>query len=498
MTKFSKCGTHGREVALNEQVPEETALTAKQDQETDAIRNALALRQGGASLDEIEAALAITIPRRTLMRRLAAMAGQGIITKSGSSRAARYHLIRSERDEPRSPEPRAAQSDMFVPLSKAGGEISRAIAKRSELRKPVGYNRDFLDSYRPNRSSYLTSPEKKHLASLGRTNSGEQAAGTYAQQILNRLMIDLSWNSSRLEGNTYSLLETQRLIELGEAAEGKGTKDAQMILNHKAAIEFLVQSVDQVGFNRRTILNLHALLADNLLEDPTAPGRLRQEAVGISGSVFLPLEVPQLIEECFDTVLATAAAITDPFEQAFFIMVQLPYLQPFIDVNKRVSRLAANIPLIRANLAPLSFVSVPDATYTQGMLGVYELNRVDLLKDVFLWAYERSAARYAALLQSLGQPDPFRFRYRTQLKDVIAEIIKQVMDQKAAAAYLPQWAADHVAAPDQTRFVAEAENELLGLHEGNFARYQVRPSEFEAWRQSWERKTSGTAKSKKS
>lgn len=115
------------------------------------------------------------------------------------------------------------------------------------------------------------------------------------------------------------------------------------------------KSADQIGFNRRTILNLHALLADNLLEDPTAPGGLRHEGVGISGSVFHPLEVPQLLEECFDEILEKAAAVTDPFEQAFFMMVQLPYLQPFIDVNKRVSRLAANIPLIRRNLAPLSF-----------------------------------------------------------------------------------------------------------------------------------------------
>ncbi len=448
----------------------------------------MALQRGGASLEEVEAALEVEIPRRTLLRRLASMVEQGLIEKSGASRAARYHVACAAPVARSGTPARATQPDMFVPLSKAGGEISRLVIRRPELRKPVGYNRSFLDGYRPNRTSYLTAAEKKHLAALGRTAGEAQAAGTYAQQILNRLMIDLSWNSSRLEGNTYSLLETQRLIELGEAAEGKGAKDAQMILNHKAAIEFLVQSVDQVGFNRRTVLNLHALLADNLLEDPTAPGRLRREGVGISGSVFHPLEVPQLIEECFDSVLATAAAIADPFEQAFFVMVQLPYLQPFIDVNKRVSRLAANIPLIRANLAPLSFVSVPDATYTQGMLGVYELNRVDLLKDVFLWAYERSSARYAALRQSLGQPDPFRFRHRLQLKQVVADVIKAAMDQKTAAAHIAAWVKDNIAGDDRARFVEEAESELLGLHEGNFARYQVRPSEFDAWRKVWERK----------
>jgi hypothetical protein len=453
--------------------------------------------QCAASLEDIAASLATDIPRRTLMRRLASMIEQGLVTKSGASRSARYQLGEVHQAAHGKSSPQTAQPDLIVPLSKAGAEISRLIVRRPELRKPVGYNRSFLDGYRPNQSSYLTAAEKTHLAALGRTAGDDQAAGTYAQQILNRLLIDLSWNSSRLEGNTYSLLDTQRLIELGEAAEGKGTRDAQMILNHKAAIEFLVQAADQIGFDRRTILNLHALLADNLLEDPTAPGRLRREAVGIGGSVFHPLEVPQLIDECFDAVLATAAAIADPFEQAFFVMVQLPYLQPFIDVNKRVSRLAANIPLIRANLAPLSFVSVPDATYTQGILGVYELNRIDLLKDVFLWAYERSSARYAALRQSLGQPDPFRFRHRVGLKSVVAEIIQAAMDQKAAGQHIAAWAADHIELNDRTRFIEEAENELLGLHEGNFARYQVRPSEFDAWRKIWDRKTLQTETKKR-
>jgi Fic family protein len=138
-----------------------------------------------------------------------------------------------------------------------------------------------------------------------------------------------------------------------------------MILNHKDAIEFLVTNAEDIGFNRYTILNLHGLLANNLLADPTAVGRLRHIAVGIEGSVFHPLEVPAQIEESFDQLLASASVIRDPFEQAFFMMVQLPYLQPFDDVNKRVSRLAANIPLIQANLAPLSFADVPNDLYAR-------------------------------------------------------------------------------------------------------------------------------------
>ena len=142
-----------------------------------------------------------------------------------------------------------------------------------------------------------------------------------------------------------------------------------MIVNHKDAIEFLVSEAEDIGFNRYTILNLHGILAENLLPDPAAPGRLRHMGVGIGKSTFHPLELPQLIEECFNQVLATAAAIEDPFEQALFVMVQLPYLQPFDDVNKRVSRLSANIPFIKRNLSPLSFIDVPRALYTDAILG---------------------------------------------------------------------------------------------------------------------------------
>jgi len=106
-------------------------------------------------------------------------------------------------------------------------------------------------------------------------------------------------------------------------------------------------------------------------------------------------------------------------EQAFFVMVQLPYLQPFDDVNQRVSHLAANIPFIKANLSPLSFTDVARAIYTEAVLGIYELNKIDLLKDVFIWAYERSAARYAAVRQSLGEPDPLRLKHRAALRQIV-------------------------------------------------------------------------------
>src|ERR1700733_3899948 len=348
----------------------------------------------GATAQEIGRELPGSIPHRTLQYRLNYLSKNKRLAKEGKGPSAKYRIPPDENRQAVSPKIEG-EAEPAIPLSKYGAKIQSLIRQPLEARKPAGYNRQFLDSYRPNVTTYLSSKEQRHLREVGQAKIAEhQPAGTYAKQILNRLLIDLSWNSSRLEGNTYSLLDTKRLIDFGEEAEGKDRLEAQMIINHKDAIEFLVGAADEIGFNRYTILNVHALLANNLLADPTAAGRLRHIPIGIEKSVYHPLEVPQLIEECFQQMLQTAAAINDPFEQSFFVMVQLPYLQPFDDVNKRVSRLAANIPFIKGNLSPLSFTEIPRPVYTEAILGVYELNAIDLLKDVFIWAYERSAARY--------------------------------------------------------------------------------------------------------
>jgi hypothetical protein len=328
------------------------------EDEFDAVLEAVARFPGGAALEDIGGVMAFTLPRRTLQRRLSLLVEQGRLTLEGRGRGSRYG-IPAKAGEVRPSSGKATAKgyapavESYIPVSAEGEAVKQAIRAPIQQRRPVGYNRAFLDDYRPNASFYLTPDIRQHLLELGGSPGGERPAGTYARQIYHRLLIDLSWNSSRLEGNTYSLLETERLLELGEAAEGKDALDAQMILNHKAAIELLVEQAEEVDFNRYTLLNLHALLSDNLLADPQACGRLRAIAVGIDGTVYHPLEVPQLIDECFQQILDTATAITDPFEQAFFAMVHLPYLQPFEDVNKRVSRLAANLSLIRHNLCPL-------------------------------------------------------------------------------------------------------------------------------------------------
>ena len=452
------------------------------DEELSAVFEAVAGFSEAVSFEKISGHLPQDISRRTLQRRLASLVKAGRLVAL-STRGGRRYRSASEGLSVRE-DPHSSNRDE-IPLSPAGSEIRRSINRPLSARKPVGYQSSFLHSYRPNVSAYLAPTLRRKLAEMGATTGEPLPAGTYFRRVMDRLLIDLSWNSSRLEGNTYSLLETQRLLELGESAEGKKADEAQMILNHKSAIELLVDQVDAIGFNRYTLCNLHAHLADNLLPDPAACGRLRTRAVGITGTVFHPLEVPQAIEDGFEQILATATAIDDAFEQAFFVMVHIPYLQPFDDVNKRVSRLAANIPLLQRNLSPLSFVDVPQRDYVNGLLGIYELNRVDYLRDVFVWAYERSCARYSAVRQSLGEPDAFRLRHRQLLIDVVGAVVREGMDKKSAVPFIRHRSESLPSSEDRARFVTMAETELSSLHEGNYARYKVRPSEFAAWARAW-------------
>ena len=457
------------------------------EQELEAILAIVADQPDGVQVRVIRDGLEFDLPPRMLQRRLALLVEQKRLVAEGRGKGRRYRLpvISGEAHLVSGGAKLEAPGEVYVQVSPEGEAIKQAVRESIQNRSPVGYNRTFLDGYRPNETFYLPLETRQRLLDMGRSPDGQRPAGTYARKIYSRLLIDLSWNSSRLEGNTYSLLETERLLQLGEAAEGKDALEAQMILNHKSAIELLVEQAEEVGFNRYTILNLHALLSDNLLTDPQACGRLRTIAVGIGGTVYHPLEVPQLINECFQEVLETAAAISDPFEQAFFAMVHLAYLQPFEDVNKRVSRLASNIPLIRENLCPLSFVDVPERAYIDGVLGVYELNRIELLRDVFVWAYQRSCARYSAVRQSLGEPDPFRLRYRTLVAEIVAEIVRGNRDKKAATAFIKQRALEDVPQEDQARLIEVVETEVMSLHEGNIARYRLRPAEYQIWLERW-------------
>src|ERR1700722_11636832 len=212
------------------------------------VRTLLEEHPKGLTLADIENSLRNVVSRRSLQRRLDQWTRAQAIRAVGIRRGRRY-FYRSAIPEAAVIAPptgtlnvqgRPPDVRQGIPISNTGQEIQAFVRKPLTDRPPVGYKREFLESYVPNETAYLPEVLKHHLHELGRTPDSERPAGTYAREILNRLLIDLSWSSSRLEGKPYSLLDTRELIERGTAAEGKDAKETQMILNHKAAIEFLV------------------------------------------------------------------------------------------------------------------------------------------------------------------------------------------------------------------------------------------------------------------
>jgi len=417
--------------------------------------------------------------RRTAQRLIAKLIESGQVTALGEGRARRYFSVAVQLGT----STEAARVDTFpsfIPLSADSQDILAYIDQPPEARKPVGYQRDFLDVYRPNETWYLSESLRRQLHKMGRTADVNAPAGTYSRAILNRLLIDLSWASSHLEGNTYSRLDTRELIEHGKAARGKAAIETQMILNHRAAIELLVENIDSAEFNRYTLMNLHSALAENLLPNPADEGRIRRHAVDIGKSVYRPLSSPQQIEEALDALLSKANQIRDPFEQSFFMMVHLPYLQPFADINKRTSRLAANLPLFRANLCPLTFLDVPEQAYSRATLGLYEMARVELLRDLYVWAYERSTQEYLAIKQDLAEPDPLRLAWRDFIKQTVREVITQ--PQLDPLSKIQESVVRRIPEHEQSEVQALLVEELRRLHDGVLARYGLRPSEYAVWK----------------
>ncbi|MBK9625642.1 MAG: Fic family protein [Rhodocyclaceae bacterium] len=453
-------------------------------QQLDQIAGQIGQYPLGIGAEELAQALGIDLPRRTLQRRLASLIEQKRIFSEGEGRALKYRLVPNIVGAVGSAQGSSTVQgigDVYLPISPEGEEIRAYVRQARQQRTPVSYQQSFLEAYTPNSTAYLPESVRAQLHALGRSPIENAPAGTFARDILNRLLIDLSWASSHLEGNTYTRLDTERLIEFGQAATGKDALETQMILNHKTAIEYLVQDTGNIGVNPETVVALHAFLSDGLMPDPSACGRLRNRAVEIGGSVYMPIAMPQRIGELFAVVLEIAAEIKDPFEQSFFLMVHLPYLQPFEDVNKRVSRLVANIPFIRHNLSPLSFIDVVQQDYIDGLLGVYELNRVELLRDVFVRAYERSCQQYVAVRQQLVPPDATRLRYRTQLSSLVAAIVRAGADADEATirARVPE----AVVESDRERFIALVLEEFNTIHAGNAIRFGLRPLEFAAWQE---------------
>lgn len=387
------------------------------------------------------------IPRRTLQRRIQSLIQEGKLRRLGKGPATRYNIV------------------------------TAVTVKKTKFHRqgPVSYSPDFLEYYIPQKTFFLE-PEVQEKLWKSANRLGDTAKNeTFALQIYEQLLIDLSWSSSKLEGNSYSLLETEYLLRNQQQASGKDQIETQMILNHKEAVSFLIRNKTKLEFTSATIRSIHALLSDSLLSNQDDRGKIRTTPVGIEGSVYIPLNVPVLLQEQFDLFIHKIAAIKDPFEQSFFAMVFIPYIQPFVDINKRTSRITCNIPFIKNNITPLSFNTTDRDEYIKAMIAVYEKNDIEPLKELFIDAYSSSALRYQAARSALVPPHPLKIKYRDFIKNGVAQLIKTQKNNPRELNY------DLVDKEDREELINLLAKEIQGLHEGNFVVYHVLPSEFEKW-----------------
>ena len=209
---------------------------------------------------------------------------------------------------------------------------------------------------------------------------------------LERLVIELSWKSSRIEGNTYTLLDTEKLILEHKEAVGHPRDEAQMILNHKEAFLFVHENSKRfTSLTRANLEEIHTLL----VKDLGVGLGVRHSPVGVLGSKYRPLDNVHQITDALAGLFQAVARSRDPYSKALIALLGVSYIQPFEDGNKRTSRLATNAILLAHGAAPLSYRSVDENEYREAMLVFYELNSIVPLKKIFISQYDFAARNYA-------------------------------------------------------------------------------------------------------
>lgn len=431
---------------------------------------------GNVAIQASAIAAALGAARATVNRHLATMVSKGLIIQQGAGRSIRYRLPpdRIQIAPVQDFDKIVAAPEVLSALSwtSASDTLRTKLKAPIGTRTPVTYLRKFVDDYIPNHSSLMPPALAATLLAAGRTH-GQQPASTYARKVLEQLLIDLSWHSSRLEGNLKSLLDTRALFAKGRSADDD--EDSSMLLNHKDAIEFMVQAVPEYGITVPVVRNIQGLLMQGLLENPDSVGAIRKSVVNITDSVYIPTQVPALLEEMLTIIVSKARSIKNPIEAAFFLWLNIAYLQPFEDGNKRTSRLCANLPLLLSNCAPLSFLDVEREDYALSVMGIYESLEVAMAVDLFEWTYRRSITKYKAVLQSLGAPDQFRAKYRNQLGEAIRYVVQDGKNVETAIASLL------LPAKDQASFLGLLRRELVQLEPFNCARYRLNITLTEHW-----------------
>ena len=323
---------------------------------------------------EIAAGLKNAPNERTLKRIIADCVQNGDIIVEGKAKATRYSL--------------SAQAHLMMPL-----DIDTYFLNDVDERTvQESFNFELIRNVLPN-VSLFTTEEKLRLESAQQTflNNMSTLSEVEYRKEMERLGVDLSWKSSQIEGNTYSLLETERLLKEKQTAQGKTKEEAVMLLNHKDALDFILDNPDYLKeFTVRRLEDIHSILTKEL----GVGNGIRKRRMGIIGTNYRPLDNEFLIREALEDTCKLINAKEDVFEKALLALVLLSYIQAFTDGNKRTARISSNAILLAWGYCPISFRTVDSVDYKKAMLMFYEQNNIVAFKQIFIEQYEFAVKNY--------------------------------------------------------------------------------------------------------
>ena len=323
---------------------------------------------------EIHEGISISLSYATVKRVLLNLASENLISKVGQGKATKYTT--------------SPTYELLKPV-----DIDEYYKKEIDERTiKENFNLNLISETLVN-TGLFTENEINKLSELQKTykNNLSQLSEFEYKKELERLAIDLSWKSSQIEGNTYSLLETERLLKEKETAAGKTKEEATMLLNHKDAIDFIIENPDYlIPLTVSKIEDIHSILIKELAIDRN----IRKRRVGISGTNYRPLDNEFQIKESLEYMCELINGKDNIFEIALLTLVLISYIQPFVDGNKRTARIVSNAILMNNKYCPISFRTVDSVEYKKAMLLFYEQNNISVFKEIFINQFEFAVNTY--------------------------------------------------------------------------------------------------------
>ena len=327
-----------------------------------------------SSSKEIFDAINTTISYATVKRILTKLANENLITTKGKGKGTKYVI--------------SSAYELLEPI-----DLDNYYQKEIDERKiKDSFNFDLISDVLKVNNLFNENEALKlrELENIYLTNVSQLSENEYKKE-LERLAIDLSWKSSQIEGNTYSLLETERLLKERETASGKTSAEATMLLNHKAAIDFIIDNPDYlIPLSVSKIEDIHSILMNELIVEKN----LRKRRVGISGTNYKPLDNEFQIKEAVSNMCVLINQKESIFEKALLALLLISYIQPFVDGNKRTARIVSNAILMNYNHCPISFRTVDSVEYKKAMLLFYEQNNISNFKEIFINQFEFAVNTY--------------------------------------------------------------------------------------------------------